>query len=58
MDQFAYKDILQNIKLPFTDEKISLKWSHQQDNDLFTNNELNALIWLASAPNFNPIKIL
>ena len=33
MDCFIYKDILQNVMLPNIQEKISLKWVYQQDND-------------------------
>jgi hypothetical protein len=33
LDQFGYRDILENHMLPYSEEHMPLSWVFQQDND-------------------------
>ena len=33
MDQYMYKEILENVMLPYAEESLPLVWKFQQDND-------------------------
>ena len=64
MDQFVYRDIMQNVMLPYAEWKMPLRFIFQQDNDWehfsrvvlewFQENNVRVLQWPVQSSDLNP----
>ena len=65
LDQYKYKDILQNIMKPDADDNLPVTWFLMHDNNpkhtarsvksWLEENKINALEWSTQSPDLNPI---
>ncbi|XGW24586.1 hypothetical protein V3C99_006203 [Haemonchus contortus] len=63
-----YRDILENVMLPFANQKLSTRWIFQLDNDpkhtsrlvadFLKSKEISVMEWLSRSPDLNPTEHL
>lgn len=68
MTKFEYKNILENIMLPYAEDNMPLIWRFQQDNDpkhssklvsaWLMDHNVATLTWPSQSPDLNPIENL
>lgn len=68
MDRFMYRNILQDVMLPYAEWEMPLKFTYQHDNDpkhtakivkqWFRENNMSVLTWPGQSPDLNPIENL
>lgn len=68
MDQFQYKNILEETMIPYTDDHLPVTWIFQHDNDpkhtarsvksFLSEQRVTMLDWPANSPDLNPIENL
>ncbi|KAI8431572.1 hypothetical protein MSG28_016062 [Choristoneura fumiferana] len=61
MDQFQYKNILEETMLPYAEGVLPVIWTFQHDNDpkhTLTSQSVSVLDWPANSPDLNPIEHL
>lgn len=64
LDRFQYKDILEDIMLPYAEEEMPLKWNFQEDKDpkhtaavvknWIMANKIESTKWPSHCPDFKP----